>query len=92
MFLQMPELSDTKVQIMILAAKYVRRASIQAYRHMKERGSILTPTHATVVPRLFRIGNICRPFVTELSRLGLKASPENSVISFGWFAYCESKR
>ncbi len=41
---------------------------------------ILTPTHAASVLRLFKTGTMCLPLVTELSRLGLKASPENKVI------------
>ena len=77
----MPELSYAKVQIMILAVKDVRRARGPAYEYVNEKGCILTPTHATAVSRLLRIGTICLPLVTELSRLGLKASPEKSVKS-----------
>ena len=66
---------------MILAAEDVRRLRGPAYEHLNEKGSILTPTHATAVFRLLRIGTMCLPLVTELSRLGLKASPENSVMS-----------
>ena len=79
----MPELRHSKVQIMVLASGKVRRARDTTYEHMNEKASILTPTHATAVSRLFRIGTMCLPLVTELSKLGLKASPENSVKSPG---------
>lgn len=41
--------------------------------------AILTPTHATLVPALFRNGTMCLPLVIVLSMLGLKASPEKNV-------------
>lgn len=68
---------------MILAATNVRQARGTVNEYMNEKGFLLTPTHATAVSRLLRIGTICLPLVTELSRLGLKASPENSVKSRG---------
>ena len=68
---------------MILAANGVREARGVVYEHVKEKVFVLTPTHATAVSSLFKIGTMCLPFVTELSRLGLKASPENSVNSSG---------
>lgn len=52
-----------------------------------EVSAILTPTQATSVPMLLRKGIICLPFVTVLSRLGLKASPEKKVRRAGWSAY-----
>lgn len=68
---------------MILAGENIRQARDLACEHRNERDFIRTPTHATAVSRLLRIGTICLPLVTELSRLGLKASPENSVKSAG---------
>lgn len=50
------------------------------------KGAIRTPTQATSVPTAFRKGTMCLPFVTELSRLGLNASPENNVRRDGWSA------
>ena len=41
---------------------------------------ILTPTQAASGPNSFNIDTMCLPLVTELSRLGLKASPEKSVM------------
>ena len=48
-----------------------------------QEGGVRTPTQATLVPIAFKNGTICLPFVTELSRLGLNASPENRVIRDG---------
>lgn len=42
--------------------------------------AILTPTQAASGSNSFKIETICLPLVTELSRLGLKASPEKSVM------------
>jgi hypothetical protein len=50
------------------------------------KGAIRTPTQAMSVPTAFRKGTICLPFVTELSKLGLNASPENNVRRDGWSA------
>lgn len=52
----------------------------------------LTPTQATSIPMLFRKGTICLPLVTELSRLGLNASPEKRVRTSGWPANRTSSR
>ena len=78
----MPELRYSEVQIMILRAKH-RQIQRDCFRPTDEMGGILTPTHAASVFKSLRIGTMCLPFVTELSRLGLKASPENSVIKSG---------
>lgn len=50
---------------------------------MLQNGSTY-PKHEMVVPSMFMTGTICLPLVTLLSKLGLKASPEKSVISSGW--------
>ena len=47
---------------------------------MKGTSVILTPTQAASGPISFNIDTMCLPLVTELSRLGLKASPEKSVM------------
>ena len=81
---QMSELGDTKVKVMVL---YLIAGQLSdSGRHHTIRSSldgVHTPIHATSVPALFRKGTICLPFVTVLSRLGLKASPEKNVRSLG---------
>ena len=77
----MLELNNTEIKVVVLVQ--VRcRTSRGGYEV-----AILTPTTDTSVSTLFKNGTMCLPFVTELSRLGLKASPEKSVMSLASLTY-----
>jgi hypothetical protein len=77
----MGELRDSEVKVVVLYLTQWMLARNEV------KGAIRTPTQAMSVPTAFRKGTICLPFVTELSRLGLNASPENNVRRDGWSAY-----
>lgn len=66
----------------------VHKSNRQGHSNTKQ----LTPMQAIAVGRLLRISSICFPLVTELSRLGLKASPENSEMRSGWPLYSRPSR
>jgi hypothetical protein len=81
----MAELGDSKIKVVVLD-------KLAVYMLDGQLVAILTPTHATSVPTVFRKGTICLPFVIVLSILGLKASPEKKVRIFGCPANCGWKR
>jgi hypothetical protein len=74
----MYELCNAEVKIMVL------EEFSGCWQAMDLKAAVRTPTQAMSVPTAFRNGTICLPFVTELSRLGLNASPENNVRREGW--------
>ena len=76
----MNELCNAEVKVVVLGT------FSRCWQGTDTKGAIRTPTQATSVPTAFRKGTICLPFVTELSRLGLNASPENRVRRDGWSA------
>lgn len=77
----MAKLGDAKIKVVVLDRLAVCMFGEQLV-------VILTPTHATSVPTVFKNGTICLPFVIVLSILGLKASPEKKVKISGCPANC----
>ena len=75
----MPELGNTEIEVMILLATNHQTQLLLEVR-IKGWRAVLTPTQAASGPNSFNIDTMCLPFVTELSRLGLKASPEKIVM------------
>ncbi len=75
----MPELRNTEIEVMVLLATNCQTQLLIEIR-IKGWRAILTPTQAASGPNSFNTDTMCLPLVTELSRLGLKASPEKSVM------------
>ena len=75
----MPELGNAEIEVMILLATNYQ---VQLLLEVRIKGwrAVLTPTQAASGTNSFNIDTMCLPLVTELSRLGLKASPEKSVV------------